>query len=89
MDPAAARRAARLAAAIELASRSPAAAIDSIVLLRVESLDAAPQLAAALAEGLVAMRSGRDATTSLARARRLADGSVRAASGIGAWSGVW
>jgi hypothetical protein len=88
-DPAAARRAARLAAAIELASRSPAAAIDSIVLLRVESLDASPQLAAALADALTAMRSGRDATTSLARARRIADGSVRGAGGIGAWSGVW
>ena len=89
MDPAAARRAARLAAAIELASRSPAAAIDSIVLLRVQSLDAAPQLAAALADALVAMRSGRDATTALARARRIADGSLRGAGGLGDWSGVW
>ena len=88
-DPAAARRAARLAAAIELASHSPAAAIDSLVLLRVESLDAAPQLAAALADALAEMRNGRDATTSLARARRIADGSVRGAGTVGAWSGVW
>jgi len=88
-DPGAARRAERLAAAIELASRSPAAAIDSIVLLRVESLDAAPPLADALADALAAMRSGRDATTSLARARRIADGGVRDAGGIGVWSGVW
>jgi hypothetical protein len=88
-DPVAARRATRLAAAIELASRSPAAAIDSIVLLRVESLDAAPQLAAALADALAAMRNGRDATSSLARARRIADGSVRGAGSVGGWSGVW
>ena len=89
MDPAAARRAERLAAAIELASRNPAAAIDSIVLLRVESLDAAPQLGAALSDALAAMRSGRDATASLARARRIADGGVRDVGGVGAWSGVW
>jgi len=88
-DVAAARRAARLAAAIELASRSPAAAIDSLVLLRVESLDAAPALAASLADALDAMRSGRDATALLARARRIADGTVRGSGRLGAWSGVW
>jgi len=88
-DPAAARRAERLAAAIELASRSPAAAIDSIVLLRVESIDAAPRLAAALADAIDGMRSGRDATDLLARARRIADGTVRGSAPLGAWSGVW
>jgi hypothetical protein len=88
-DPAAAHRAERLAAAIELATRSPAAAIDSIVLLRVESLDAAPQLAAALADALGAMRNGRDATGLLQRARRIADGTVRESGRLGAWSGVW
>jgi len=89
VDPGAARRAERLAAAIELASRVPAAAIDSLVLLRVESLDAAPRLATAIADALEAMRSGRDATMLLARARRVADGTVRGAGRIGAWSGVW
>ena len=89
MDPAAARRAQRLAAAIELAARSPAAAIDSLVLLRVESLDAAPPLAAALAEALDAMRNGRDATGFLSRARRIADGTVRGSGRLGSWSGVW
>ncbi len=88
-DPAAARHAERLVAAIELASRSPAAAIDSIVLLRVESLDAAPPLAAALADALDAMRNGRDATGLLARARRIADGTVRGSGRLGEWSGVW
>jgi hypothetical protein len=88
-DPAAARRAERLGAAIALAARSPAAAIDSLVLLRVESLEAAPPLAAAVAEALDAMRNGRDATSLLARARRIADGTVRGAGRLGAWSGVW
>jgi hypothetical protein len=89
MDPAAARRAERLTAAIELAARSPAAAIDSLVLLRVASLDAAPPLAAALADALDAMRNGRDATSLLARARRIADGTVRGVGRLDAWSGVW
>jgi len=88
-DAAAARRAARLATAIELAAQSPAAAIDSLVILRVESLDAAPALAAALADALDAMRNGRDATTLLARARRIGDGTVRGSGRLGAWSGVW
>jgi len=88
VDPAAARRADRLAAAIALASQAPAAAIDSLVLLRVEVLDDAPPLAAALGQAVDAMRRGRDATSLLARARRIADGSVRG-GGLGAWSGVW
>ena len=89
VDPAAAQRAERLAAAIELASRVPGAAIDSLVLLRVESLDAAPRLAAAIADALDAMRNGRDASALLSRARRVADGTVRGAGRLGAWSGVW
>jgi hypothetical protein len=89
IDAAAARRAERLATAIELAARSPAAAIDSIVLLRVESLDVAPPLASALGDALEAMRAGRDATTLLARARRVAEGGTRAAGALGSWSGIW
>jgi len=88
-DPEVARRAERLANAIALAAQSPAAAIDSVVMLRVESLDAAPALATALADALDAMRSGRDATALLARARRIADGSIRGSGRLGAWSGVW
>jgi hypothetical protein len=88
LDPAAARRAERLAAAVELASRNPGAAIDSLVLLRVESLDAAPALAVALADVLEALRGQRDATALLARARRVAEGGVRTGA-VGAWSGAW
>jgi len=88
-DPAAARRAERLAAAMALAASQPVAAIDSLVLLRVEALDTAPALAAALSDVIDALREGRDATASLASARRLADGSVRASAGLRAWSGAW
>jgi hypothetical protein len=89
IDPNAVRRAERLAFAIALATKQPAAAIDSITLLRVESLDAAPSLATALAAALDAMRNGNDATQLLARARRVADGSVRGTGQVGPWSGVW
>jgi hypothetical protein len=87
-DPAAARRAERLTAAIEMASRTPAAAIDSLVLLRIESLDVAPSLAAAVADAIEALRGGNDATALLARARRVAEGGVRRGA-VGAWSGAW
>jgi len=88
-DPAAARRAERLANAIVLSATAPAAAIDSLVLLRVEALDAAPTLAAALGDALDAMRNGRDATALLSRARRISDGGLRASSPLRAWSGAW
>jgi hypothetical protein len=89
LDPAAARRAERLSQAIVLAGTSPAAAIDSLVLLRVEALETAPSLAAAIGDALEAMRANRDATGLLSRARRVAEGAVRGTKGIGAWSGVW
>ena len=89
VDSNAARRAERLANAMALAARSPAAAIDSMVLLRVESLDAAPTLAAALGQAIESMRNGRDATALLTRARRIATGSVRGSGRLGKWSGVW
>ena len=88
-DPAATARLERLANAIVLAASSPPAAIDSLVLLRVESLDAAPALAAAIADALDAMRNGRDATSLLSRARRVADGGVRGSGPLRAWSGAW
>jgi hypothetical protein len=89
LDPAAARRAERLADAIALATSAPAAAIDSLVLLRVESLEAAPALASAIGDAIEAMRGNRDASGLLSRARRVAEGGVRGSKGIGAWSGVW
>ena len=88
-DPAAAARLERLATAIVLAASAPPAAIDSLVLLRVESLEAAPALAAAIADALDAMRNGRDATSLLSRARRVADGGVRRSGPLRAWSGAW
>ena len=89
LDPGAARRAERLSDAIALATTTPAAAIDSLVLLRVESLEAAPALASAIGDAIEAMRANRDASGLLSRARRVAEGGVRGSKGIGSWSGVW
>lgn len=89
LDPAAGRRAARLSDAIALAVTAPSAAIDSLVLLRVESIEADPVLASAIGDAIEAMRASRDASGLLSRARLIAEGGVRSSRGIGAWSGVW
>ncbi|HMU63016.1 MAG TPA: hypothetical protein PKA66_14635, partial [Gemmatimonadales bacterium] len=46
------------------------AAVDSFAILRVEALRTAPAFAAALADAIGALRSGREATPDLVRARR-------------------
>jgi hypothetical protein len=82
-------RARRLAAALEALVESPAAAVDSLLMLRVEALDSAPELAAALGEALDLLRGGRDATGPLARARRIVAGEPKAQSTLPAWSRPW
>ncbi len=81
------RRARRLAAALMLLEREPRAAIDSLVLARVDALADDPALAAALGAAVDALRAGRDATGALVRARRLAGGGVLAADSLSRWSG--
>jgi len=92
LDSSAERRAERFDAAVgELASNS-AAAVDSLLALRVDALESAPDLAAALAPAIDALRAGRDATDALVRARRVAAGTTlaRVESSRGAeWSGAW
>jgi hypothetical protein len=87
IDPATAARTDKLLRAVVMLRTNPAAAIDSLTLLRIDLLAVAPSAAAALGDGLTALRAGRDATEQLLRARRLLDGSVRTMPGIGAWSG--
>ncbi|HEX6057873.1 MAG TPA: hypothetical protein VFZ11_02555, partial [Gemmatimonadaceae bacterium] len=88
-DDPGARRAARLARALDALARDPAAATDSLILLRVDALGADAALATALAAAVDALRAGRDATDALVRARRLAAGAPRASAALGAWSGAW
>jgi len=92
LDSSSERRAQRFDAAVsELASNS-AAAIDSLLALRVDALERAPALAAALAPAIDALRSGHDATDALVRARRIVAGAsaARIESPRGAqWSEAW
>ncbi len=62
--------AARLDAALALLASDGAAAVDSLLLLRLEVLEAAPALAAALGDAVAALRRGDDATRSLVAALR-------------------
>ena len=71
----ASRRSASMRAVSALAS-NPAAAIDSLLALRVDALESAPELAGALAPAIDSLRAGHDATSALVRARRIAAGAT-------------
>lgn len=88
-DDPASRRAERLALALDLLARDPAAGTDSLLLLRVDAIGVDAALASALGEAVEALRAGRDATAALVRARRAATAAPRASDGLGAWSGAW
>ncbi len=76
LDGSSERRAERFDAAISTLATNPSAAVDSLLALRVDALDSAPTLAAALAPAIDALRAGRDATDALVRARRIAAGTT-------------
>jgi len=80
----------RLIRAIELSSRNTSAAIDSLILLRIDALADSPSFAATLGPAIDAMRRGRgvDATAALARARRVLAGPSIVRDSIGRWSSV-
>jgi hypothetical protein len=85
----AAGRAARLDAALKMLRVDPAAAVDSLALLRVDALSEAPRLAAELAVAMDSLRAGKDATTPLARARRAAAGAPVVSEHASEWGGAW
>jgi hypothetical protein len=75
----------RLTRALALLEQDPAAAVDSVTLLRVDALGDAPALAAALAVAVERLRAGQDATAALLRARRLAWLAGTTAEPLAAW----
>jgi hypothetical protein len=87
VEEATARRSARLAAAIEALEDAPAAAMDSLLLLRVDALGDSPALAAALGDAIEALGAGRDATVPLLRARRALDGAPETVGKLSPWAG--
>jgi hypothetical protein len=77
----------RFNAVLELMEKQPARAVTELALMRVDALTSAPDFAAALAQASDAIRSGRDATLPLIRARRALDGAPEATPGLPLWSG--
>jgi hypothetical protein len=61
---------------------------DSLVMLRVEALSAAPEAAPALAEALEALRAGNDPLPALVRARRLLERPAGSPGGLSRWRGA-
>ncbi|MGH7636476.1 MAG: hypothetical protein ACREOK_02395, partial [Gemmatimonadaceae bacterium] len=82
------QRRARFDTAIDLLTTVPAAAIDSLMLIRVDALDETPELAAALGTAIEELRSGRNATESIVAAHRALSGTPITAP-QGRWSGSW
>jgi hypothetical protein len=86
-DSAANARADRFARIVEVAAREPSAAVDSLLLLRIDALADAPAFAAALGDAASAIRAGKGdaATTALARARRALAGAAIVRDSLGRW----
>jgi hypothetical protein len=84
-DPARDRRIARFDVALGLVRSAPSAAVDSLLLLRLDLLDRDLAAANAIEAAANLLRGGRDATSALIRARRVL-GSVSAApAALSAW----
>jgi hypothetical protein len=81
------RRMERFANIVELAARNTSAAIDSLLILRIDALTDAPAFAAALSDAATAMRRGQSAvaTEALAHARRLLAGEPIARDSLTRW----
>ena len=81
-----ASRSDRLSRALGLMSRDGAAALDSLLLMRLDAIGNAPAFARELGVAIEAIRQGRDATYPLLRARRVAAGQPDTRAGLSDWS---
>lgn len=81
------RLSSRFNAALDLIEKQPARAVTELALMRVDALTSAPDFAAPLAQAIEAMRSGRDGTLFLIRARRALDGAPEGTPGLPLWAG--
>jgi len=77
----------RFNTALDLIQSQPARAMRDLALIRVDAISNFPDFATALADAADAMRTGRDATLPLLRARRALDGRPEATPGLPLWSG--
>ena len=88
-DPAHLTRLARFDLALTLARSAPAAAADTLLLLRIDLLDRDPPAAAALDAAANALRRPGDPTLSLIRARRALAGSPPRRAALSTWGSPW
>jgi hypothetical protein len=72
---------------LDLIEKQPSRAITELSLMRVDALSSVPDFATALGEVTDAIRSGRDATLPLLRARRALDGPPAVTPGLPQWTG--
>jgi hypothetical protein len=79
----------RFAHATALIASDPQAAIDSLMLLRIDVLDSSPAGAGALGEVVAALRAGRDIAGAVARARAVLAGPPRTDDPTLPWGGGW
>jgi len=87
LDSASRQRADQFGRIVELSARDPQAAIDSLLLLRIEVLGENAAFASALQQAAGAMRAGKsaDATSALARARRALAGVPVSRDSLSRW----
>lgn len=79
---------ARFGNVITALARNPRAGIDSLIVLRLAVVERHPAAASALESAADEVRTGRDATASLLRARRALDGGVVVRNALPVWGGV-
>ncbi len=84
-DPGRVQRLARFDAVVAMAARVPAAAVDSLVMLRLELLERDTGAAQALAAAADAVRRGGDVSAALLTARRVLSGAVERQAGLSLW----
>ncbi len=89
VDPARAGRVARFDAALMLTGRDAAAAVDSLLVLRLDMLDRDAAAVRALDAAANALRRGTDATAAMTRARRALSGGVERRDALSLWGAGW
>ena len=82
-------RARRFDRALELLATRPAEATDSLLMLRLDAIGVAPSFASAIGEAIEALRTGRDATSAIVRARRAIAGEPETRRSLPAWGAGW
>ncbi|MBA3403568.1 MAG: hypothetical protein H0U13_02620 [Gemmatimonadaceae bacterium] len=77
------------AEAVRKLRSSPDSAVDALALMRIVAVRRYPDVATALGDAIVAVRTNRDATVPLLRVRRLLEGRSAVSDTLPGWTGAW